>query len=174
MSDFSEKSQKFWNLIAPGALILVFLILAVVPHHIPGYGSIKPDFLLIAVFYWSVHRPSLMPPSVCFVLGILLDVFSAFPLGLNALVFVIVQKLISDQRKLFLGQPFYVSWIGFGLMCLLANAIKTGVFYIMNDSLPGLEEIYFNMLLTIAIFPLVTILLIGSHKLMLKTERKGV
>ena len=174
MGDVTERINKFWNLLAPVALILLFFWLAIVPHHIPNYGTIKPDFLLIIIFYWSVHRPGIMKPSVCFLIGLLLDIFSAFPLGLNALIFVIIQKLISDQRRIFLGQPYYVSWIGFTLMCLLANAIKVGVFYLINDGLTGLEEIYLNTMITIAIFPIVTILLIGSHKLMLRAERKDV
>ena len=174
MGDVTDRIHKFWNLLAPIALILIFFVLTVIPHQISNFGTIKPDLLLIAIFYWSVHRPGIVKPSICFLTGLLLDILSAFPLGLNALVFVIVQKLISDQRRVFLGQPYYVSWIGFGLICLLANAIKIGVFYLMNDALPGMEEIYFNVMITIAIFPIVTILLIGSHKLMLKAERKNV
>lgn len=173
MNDISENAKKIWHLTAPGVLIACLFILNIIPHAIPEYGTIKPDLILIVIFYWSVHRPTIMPPSISFILGLLMDVFSAFPLGLNAFIFVLVQKFISDQRKLFLGQPYYVLWIGFAFICVVANALKTAVFTLMNNNLPSTGEIALHVGLTVAIFPLITILLIGAHKLMLKAERRS-
>ena len=111
---------------------------------------------------------------MCFVVGLLMDIFSALPLGLNAFIFVLVQKFISDQRKVFLGQPYYVSWLGFAFICLISTGLKVGVFFLSKYALPTFGELTMHIALTVVIFPIVTILLIGSHKLMLKVERRNV
>ena len=89
-------------------------------------------------------------------------------------IFVLVQKFISDQRRVFLGQPYYVAWVGFAFICVVSNVLKTGAFFLFQKSLPDTGEIAVHIALTVAIFPLVTILLIGAHKLMLKVERRNI
>ena len=170
MTEISDNVKKVWHVTAPWLLIFILFILSIIPHSIPGYFAVKPDLILIAIYYWSIHRPTIVPPSASFVLGLIMDLFSALPLGLNAFIFVLVQKFTSDQRKLFLGQPYFVSWVGFAFVCFISTLIKIGVFYLITRNLPVLDLVWLSMGLTIAIFPIVTILLIASHKIMLRAE----
>ena len=174
MEEFSGNAKRIWHLITPGALIILLFILNIIPHSIPNYGAIKPDFMLIAIFYWAVHRPGFMPPSICFLLGVLMDIFSALPLGLTAFIFILLHKFTRDQRKVFLGQPYYVSWIGFIFICAVCNILKSAGFYFITGNWPEPNAIYLSTALTIGLFPIVTIFLIASHKLMSRAEQEKV
>jgi len=41
----------------PGVTTLVFVLLGVVPLHLPLIGPVSPLLALIPLFYWAVHRP---------------------------------------------------------------------------------------------------------------------
>ena len=172
MAEISESIKKVRHGAAPWLLIFILFILNIIPHSIPGYFAVKPDFILIAIYYWAIHRPTIVPPSASFAVGIAMDLFSALPLGLNAFIFVLVQKFTSDQRKLFLGQPYFVSWLGFAFVAFVSTVIKIGVFYLITGNKPVLDLVGFSMALTVAIFPIITILLIASHKVMLRAENQ--
>ena len=36
---------------------------------LPGYGQVAANFVLMSVFYWSVHRPELMAPAPVLVMA---------------------------------------------------------------------------------------------------------
>ena len=53
----------------PCASTLAMSIVGVVPLHIPASAPAALSMSLIAVFYWSLYRPDLMPAWAAFVLG---------------------------------------------------------------------------------------------------------
>ena len=40
---------------------LVLAIVTVIPLDIPDYAAVTPDFLLIAIYHWSLYRPNDLP-----------------------------------------------------------------------------------------------------------------
>lgn len=163
--------KKITPIIAPVLLTFILFVMNIIPHALPGYGTIKTDVLLVAIFYWSVHRPSLFPPWLCFVLGVIIDIYSSFPLGVTAFVYVLSQKFSNDQRKVFLGQPYYVSWIGFAVICGVGHLIRALVFYLLQNRPIDTSQLGLSIALTIAIFPLITLILIAAHRWMIQIER---
>lgn len=174
MSGIGEKFKTFWHHVAPLLLILFFMILEVIPYNIAGYTGIKPELILIAIFYWSVHKPSLMSPLLSFLLGLTLDMISALPLGVNALTFVLINKLATDQRRVFLGQPYWVSWAGFSIVALLAICVQTALVYLITGALAEYSNLLMIFILTVALFPLISFLLIASHKIMLRSKQGNI
>ena len=63
----------------PLGLTFVIVLLSVVPLPVPEYAVLAPSFALMAVYYWTVHRPDLMRPWSVFVIGVLDDVLSGTP-----------------------------------------------------------------------------------------------
>jgi rod shape-determining protein MreD len=92
------------------------VVITLVPFGLPYFDTVTPSFALMAVFYWSIFRPDLMTMVGAFLIGLLLDVLSAGPLGVNALILVAAHELGVSQRRIFLGSSFLVNWAAFALV----------------------------------------------------------
>ena len=53
----------------PVLICAVLALAAVLPIGLPQWGMLAPPFLLVGVFYWSIVRPDLLPPTAAFLLG---------------------------------------------------------------------------------------------------------
>nr|CRH04469.1 putative Rod shape-determining protein MreD [Candidatus Magnetococcus massalia] len=67
--------------------VTLFLAIALQEVALPmhAWTVLRPDLLLIALFYWRLYRPDLCGPTVIFVSGLTVDILSGGLLGLNAL-----------------------------------------------------------------------------------------
>ena len=72
--------------------VLVALVLTLVP--LPAWlAIIRPDFLVLVVFYWSVQTPRSAGIGLGWVCGLLLDAFQGPVLGEHALAVALVAYL---------------------------------------------------------------------------------
>ena len=110
------RSLLFVRGLVPVATTLAAVVLAAVPLGIPYYSAVAPFFPLIAVFYWSVYRPELLAAVTVFMAGVLYDILIGGPVGLVALILLAVHGLAVSQRRILLGQSFWVEWAGFWLV----------------------------------------------------------
>lgn len=60
------------------AVIVMLVLLNVASLSLPHAGDLKPFFVLIAVYFWSINRPTLMPALYTFLLGVMLDILGIF------------------------------------------------------------------------------------------------
>ena len=138
---------------APGLLALILVLLSLVPYNFPGSSQLVPPLALMAVFYWGVYRPDLLPGPLAFILGLLQDFLCGGPLGMWAAVFLLVLTVIASQRRFFLGKMFIVEWLGFSLVTpVVFLAIWfIGSIYIGAIVDPG--ALIVQALLTVAFYP---------------------
>ena len=71
---------------------------------------------LMAVYHWAIFRPRLLPAYAVFLAGLLQDILSGAPLGVNALVFLVAYGVVLSQKKFFTGKSFLILWLGFALV----------------------------------------------------------
>lgn len=154
--------------LVPFGVTLVLLLLSTMPTRIPGFAGIAPMLPLMGVYYWAIYRPDLLPAWSAFLVGLLYDIVSGTPLGVNALVMLLAQGTAASQRKFFLGKSFAVTWWSFGL--LTAGAV--GLAWLLVSMLHGRAidpaPVMFEYLLTLAIFPLLTWTLARAQMAFLK------
>ena len=143
---------------------LVFLNFVSFPF--PYMGEVRPLFFLMAVFYWAVYRPTLMPSAFVFVIGLAMDILSGFPLGLNAFLFVAAQWLVRSQRLFLMGQSFLMLWAGFMVTAFLVVFVQWSFFSIVSRSLSSLWPALMEAGVSILIFPLMSLLFISVHRLL--------
>ncbi len=148
----------------PFAVTVLLMLVAMAPTHVPGLGMVAPPLTLISVFYWAIHRPDLLRPSVVFVLGVLQDLLTGLPVGLSALVFVIAYWVVLTQRRFFLGNSFLLMWSGFAMIAAAAAVIQWAVYSLSQVTLVGFKPAGFQALLAIAIFPLPAWVLMRLHR----------
>lgn len=154
------------------ALLGFLFLLNLTALPIPYAGMIKPQLVLMAVYYWAIFRPRLIPTWLCFVVGLLLDVLSGMPPGLQAFVLVIAQSLVRDQRKFLMAQPYISIWAIFGFVAAMAAALQWMLFGLANGmQWPALMPVAISVLVTMCLFPLVTMALIASHRFLSPAAR---
>ncbi|HXL99407.1 MAG TPA: rod shape-determining protein MreD [Rhizomicrobium sp.] len=85
-------------------------------------GTVPPPlFSLMAIYFWCLVRPDLMPPAAAFALGVLEDFLSGGPPGVWALSFVITYALIDRERDAFAGLSGFAALLGFAASMLVAS-----------------------------------------------------
>lgn len=146
------------------SVLFVLFALSATPLEIIHLGEIRPAFMLMAVYYWTILRPSLLPPVVVFLIGLALDLLAAYPFGMNALIFVVAQWLTRGQRKFLLGQSFLVTWAGFAMVALGAGVMQWVLFAVFNASLFSAKPMLISTLISSFLFPLVVLPLAMVHR----------
>lgn len=152
----------------PFGVTLILLMLGLVPTRVPGYAMIAPVLPLMGVYYWSIYRPDLLPPSAAFSLGLLHDIIAGLPLGVSALVMLMVQSVTASQRRFFLGNTFAVAWWGFALMALGAMTLTWLLVCMLFVHLIPPNTVIFEYLLSISAYPVVSWLLARTQVVFLR------
>ncbi len=153
---------------APLALTLMLVLAHVTPLRLPAYSHVAPDFALMAVYYWAVHRPDLLPFSAVFVVGLLNDLLTGGPLGLYAFIYLICRWQVMHQRRLLVGKGFGVLWFGFAVMAVLEVGLAWLGASLLRLGIMPAEPAAFQGLLTVAAFPLIAWLFIQVHRHVLR------
>ncbi|HYN38545.1 MAG TPA: rod shape-determining protein MreD [Rhodospirillales bacterium] len=152
----------------PCALTTSLLFAGVIPLHNSVLQSVAPSLPLIAVFYWTLYRPDLMPPVAVFAIGVLHDILVGLPIGVTACVLVCVHAAVSTQRRFFSGKSFGVLWLGFAVVAtagLLLGWLLTCVYY---ATLVTPDRMAFQILTTIGCFPILCWLLLRCQVVLLE------
>lgn len=138
------------------ALIITALVfLSAFPINIWHFSSVRPAIALAAIFYWAIFRPQTLSPPAVFILGFLLDLLSAGPLGLQACTLVIAQWLTRTQRRFLMGQSFLVLWMCFFLVAFMAYFFQWLVFSLFEMALMAFKPPLVSAVLTGLFFPIV-------------------
>jgi len=148
------------------ALTCLLLILSLVSFSLPFTGAIRPLFILIPLYYWSVYRPTIMPLLWVFALGLLIDLIMGVPVGLHAALFVIAHFIIKTQRLFLMGQPYMMLWLGFMIVCMSVFAVKWLFFMALYQSTIAINAPLSSAGITILLFPIFASVLALVHRIL--------
>ncbi len=123
LTGYALRLHHWARSLIPVTLSLLLVLVAILPLPVPYYSVVAPALPLMAVYYWSVYRPDLMPHVAVFIIGLLVDIFAGTPIGVNALVLLLVQVVVAAQRRLLVGKSFWMLWLGFLLVAPGALAL---------------------------------------------------
>jgi rod shape-determining protein MreD len=154
----------------PFALTILLVTLSVLPLPVPGYALVVPSFGLMSVYYWAIHRPDLMPAPAVFVIGLLEEILTGTPSGLDALTLLIVYGIMRNQRRPFLGKPFTVMWFGFLIVAPAATFGRWFFASVLAGQIVPLQAPLIQLMLTLAIYPWLAWLLAGTQRAFLRTR----
>ncbi len=151
---FSYQVNQFLRGSIPFFLSLLLVFISVIPFRLPGFDVVTPSFLAISVFYWTIHRPYLMPAIVVFFLGLIQDMITGMPFGLTSLMMLAVYAISLTQRQVFVGKPFIQLWWGFMLVNFGISLLTWLVACIYSLALIPILPVMVQSGLTILMFPL--------------------
>lgn len=175
--DWIDSQQEFsWPMkigryLLVAAVLTCFFLLNVAPLPLGQLEDIRPAFVLMAVYYWSIVRPDMMQLWVAFCAGAVLDILLGYPLGLHALIFTLVRTGMVRQRRYFLGQSFVMTWWGFAVIAGLAGAVQWMVMSLYTTTFASLLPVAAGIALSVALFPLFALMLHAAHRVLLHAEK---
>jgi len=107
----------------PAGMLVFGLFLLGLPFGIPGQAEFRPAYAMACVFFWSLYRPQSMPAPIVAIIGVLLDLLGLTPIGLWAILLLILHGITVASRRRVVPQSFMVNWAVFiglaaGLSCL--------------------------------------------------------
>ena len=145
----------------------VTLFAAVILSHLPMptvlAQNTMPPFVLSLVFLWAVYRPNWLPVVLVFIVGLLMDVLSGVPLGLNAVLLVAVYWPVAVQRRIFLREPFPFLWLSFAAILTLVELARWLFVSASLLSLAPVGLVFSNLIVGIGVFPLIAWAVIRCH-----------
>ncbi len=168
--DGQGKAARFLSAAGQGVLVLfvllLFFLLNLLPLRLFGFDSVRPPFLLMVVFYWTIFRPGLLGIPAVFFLGVALDAVSGWPLGISALILMGTQWIAMAQRKFFSGQSFLTVWWGYLLISFFALFLQWGVFSLIQHSWLPIGPVAISGVLGAFVFPFAVLPLYLVHKIL--------
>lgn len=153
---FLQQLEKLARNLTPLVTGLLLVMLSVLPLPVPYYGSVSVNLGVMAVFYWVVYRPDLMPYSGAFIIGLWQDVMVGAPLGVNAFALLVVHMLLVAQRRFFQGKTFSVIWWAFAIIALIASIVTWVLIMVLHSVWLSPSPAIFQFIMTVALYPFVT------------------
>lgn len=138
----------------PTALTILLVLLASLPWGLPHFALLCPMVGLIAVYYWTVHRPDLMPAGGAFAIGLVTDVVSGAPLGLDAFVLTLAHAVTRANRRALMGESFLLVWLGFVAVAAGAGAACWLAASLFWTALLSPRSLIAQLAVTVAVYPL--------------------
>ena len=148
----------------PAACLIFGLLLLGLPFEFPGQAALRPDYAVACVYFWSLYRPAALPAPVVALAGLLLDLLNMSPLGLWAVLLLLVQGGTLAVRRQLLPRPFILNWLSFagfaGAAAALAWAVQSLLILAPLPALPAAVQ----SLAAVALYPLLASFLIRAHR----------
>lgn len=150
--------------LSPFAFTFGLVVMAIIPYRVPGLSAIVPTLGMIAVYFWVVHRPDLMPAWAVFVIGLTQDLIGGGNLGVGTLVLLLVWLVVVSQRRAYSSGSFMLIW---ALFVLVAGAAQT-LTWVLNSLLAGTlidgRPPLFQYVTTVAIYPCLAWLFVQAQR----------
>ncbi len=97
----------------PATLMFLGLLAIGIPFGIPGQAELRPAYAMACVFFWSLYRPASVPAPVVAGAGLLLDLLGVSPLGMWAVLLLVLQGSTLAARRRLIPQGFLMTWLVF-------------------------------------------------------------
>jgi rod shape-determining protein MreD len=148
----------------PAVSIALVVILLAIPGLVPAQAGVRVGFVIASVYFWSLYRPAALPAPLVAVLGLLLDLLGASPLGLWAVLLLLEQAAMAAIRRTLVRQGFPLVWLvfaGFVVVLTAAEYVARGV---LDLTILPPEPIVTQAVVAVLIYPLLAVALIRAHR----------
>lgn len=146
-------TRFIWAL-APGASILLCIFLMLLPYGQVAGQFVTPALTLIPIYYWTIHRPELLPPVLIFALGLLHDFAGAGPVGVWPVVYLITYAVTLSQRGELESLSMRFASAAFAGVALLGLLCGWFAYSIYMGGFVSVLPMIFQALTTALLFPI--------------------
>lgn len=150
----AQRIDGWARTLSPFAICLLLILVSVAPLRVPVLATASPLLPLMAVYHFGLFRPSLLPHWLVLAFGLLIDLLSGSPVGVNAVVLLMVRHFVEANQRFLVDKPFAVIWFGYALASAGAVAgtwaLTCFLFWLPIDPRPAI----FQYLIALALYPL--------------------
>lgn len=146
--------------------LTLFLAIAAQELALPvrGWAVLRPDLLLVCLFYWRLYRPDRCGAGMAFAAGLVVDVAAGMPLGVNAFTKPLITLVVGSFGNRLRAADFL-----FHLpIVLLLTLLEQGVQWTLISVIQGPETrwplVLGKPVATLLMTPLVVAMLIRIHR----------
>lgn len=154
----------------PMTTLLVAAVVDLAPLPDASPSTVSPDFLLAALFFWSLHRSDLVPPTALFLLGLAVDLVGGGLMGLTPLSLFFVREVVVRRRRMLLGAGPFLRWLFFAGLMVGLGVLLLGLVSALDRHWHDPIAMLAGTMLTVLSWPLATLLL-GPIQAMLPRVR---
>ncbi len=157
--NFNENVVPFFQKSLPLISSVIIMLLAYLPVNFALFNNIRPDFGMMCIYFWMLHRPDLFNLLSVLVLGVVdMLITSALP-GATLGAYLMMYVLVFYTQKYFNAKPFIVIWYGFMALSLLTVLVKWLVVSVYYSAFLPMSVLIFAYLIGVAVYPLVSMFL---------------
>ncbi len=160
--------------ISPLLIGLLFVMIYAAPLRIGSVTIPMPLLPFMAIYFWSMTNPSVMPPPAIFMIGLFQDFLTGGPVGLWALTYLLSIAVLSTQREVFVGKGRSALWAGFALSILIASLIVWLTAWVSLGAVPRAGKLGVEMVVTLIAFVPVSRLFAMVHRATSQSRRMVV
>lgn len=153
--NFGEIVRYYLKHRIPLACSILLVVLFCMPLDFFEFSGLRPQVSLICVYYWVEKRPYMFGYISAFILGLLVDVCSTTPLGINCLLLMIFTFALDKVFYYIRPASFVMDWLLFALMSFIFMILKWLIFALYFGSFLDLSSISLNVFSTITFYPLI-------------------
>jgi rod shape-determining protein MreD len=153
----------------PVATTLFAVLISIQPVAIPGYAALTPAFTLMAVYHWTIYRPSLLPPVILFLLGLAQDLLAGALPGTTSLILLLARVSLLPRRRYFVDPPFPFVWAGFTVLTGGAMLLLWSLHCLLDRGFFDFRGTVFRAVLTISLFPVASFMLGRTQRALMGT-----
>ena len=140
--------------------LLGALVLNLLPW---GRWAGMPDFLAVALVFWSVHQPRRIGVGVAFVFGLFMDVHEAALLGQHALAYTLLSFFAITVHRRLLWFPVGSQALQIAPLFVASHAVSLLVRLVAGGVFPG-WGLLFAPVLEALLWPVATVLLLAPQR----------
>ena len=155
----------------PSVCTVLLMLLSEAPLGIADQATLLPAIAVACVYFWSLFRPTAMPPPVVFSIGVLLDLLAYVPLGVGTLTLLVVHGLVLRWRITLARRSFIAVWLTFAGFAACAAALGWLLTAMLSFRLLPVGPAVFQAVLTAAIYPVLATLFVRAHRTIADPER---
>lgn len=145
--------QHWLRHVTPALSALLLVLLSSVNFYIEGLGSFIPMVGIIAIYYWAMYLPSLLPLWFVFLLGVLQDFLHGTPVGMSSLLFLLFLKFLHMQRRYLAREDFWVFWLVFCFLSLFYALVSGMAYSLYYQSIMINDSLFMQWMYTVLIYP---------------------
>jgi rod shape-determining protein MreD len=152
-----QRLDRWCQAALPPLVITLLILLTLAPIRISYVAAAAPLLPLMAVYHFSLFRPQFLQPLLLFVLGLFTDLLqggAGSPLGISALIFVLVRALLDRNRRYLVDVSFVFIWLGYALLSAFAVALLWGANCLWSWRLLDPAPVIFQYVISLFFYPI--------------------
>lgn len=152
----------------PFLITVALVIVTQVPLRLPGIAPVTLALGLIAVYYWALHQPDMLPAAAVFAIGLLQDMLAGTPIGLGAFSLLVAYGIVVSQRRFFHGKSFLVVWWGFAVTAMAVGLLRWLMVSLIKGQMVLFGPTLIEFLLTVTLYPVFGYVFVVAHRSLMR------